>query len=231
MPATDPWHRVTLIGIGVALMASGVYVAGESLREGQREAYLPATGAGQTPSIPVESGVFRRATKALTYEAAPTAPNTQRSLATYYGRRAYPGAPPTVPHPVEHDGSYGGKTCLTCHADGGFVPKLKAFTPVVPHPELISCLQCHVKVETTRQFGATRWQPVAPPAIHRAALPEGPPQIPHDLQMRENCLSCHAGPAAVPELQVSHPERVSCRQCHALLAEETSWIRPSSGSR
>ena len=41
-----------------------------------------------------------------------------------------------------------------------------------------------------------------------------PPVIPHKLFMRENCLSCHAGPSAPKEIRMSHPERVNCRQCH-----------------
>ena len=40
--------------------------------------------------------------------------------------------------------------------------------------------------------------------------------MPHSLQNRENCLACHAGPAAPIEIKVSHPERSNCRQCHAL---------------
>jgi cytochrome c-type protein NapB len=47
-------------------------------------------------------------------------------------------------------------------------------------------------------------------------MPASPPPIPHALQMRENCRACHAGPGAVAELRTTHPERVTCRQCHAL---------------
>ncbi len=38
--------------------------------------------------------------------------------------------------------------------------------------------------------------------------------IPHDLQLRGNCLACHGGPAAVAEIRTAHPERANCRQCH-----------------
>ncbi len=41
-----------------------------------------------------------------------------------------------------------------------------------------------------------------------------PPMIPHQLQMRESCVSCHAGPSAPKEIRVTHPERINCRQCH-----------------
>ena len=43
---------------------------------------------------------------------------------------------------------------------------------------------------------------------------QSPPAIPHDLQLRGNCLACHSGPAAVAQIRVAHPERADCRQCH-----------------
>ena len=46
------------------------------------------------------------------------------------------------------------------------------------------------------------------------ALSSSPPVIPHQIQLRENCLSCHAGPSAPKEIRVTHPERVNCMQCH-----------------
>jgi hypothetical protein len=49
-------------------------------------------------------------------------------------------------------------------------------------------------------------------------MPGSPPPIPHALQMRENCRACHAGPGAVSGLRTTHPERVTCRQCHGLAA-------------
>ena len=53
-----------------------------------------------------------------------------------------------------------------------------------------------------------------------AAFPGGPPMIPHQIQMRENCISCHAGPSAPKEIRVTHPERVNCRQCHLPMHQE-----------
>ena len=52
------------------------------------------------------------------------------------------------------------------------------------------------------------------PKRGRQAIPGGPLLIPHSLQMRENCLACHAGPQAVVEIKTSHPERQNCQQCH-----------------
>jgi hypothetical protein len=45
--------------------------------------------------------------------------------------------------------------------------------------------------------------------------------------MRENCRACHAGPGAVDVLRTTHPQRVSCRQCHALAAPAAeAFARP-----
>jgi hypothetical protein len=55
-----------------------------------------------------------------------------------------------------------------------------------------------------------------------------PPSIPHDLQLRGNCLACHMGPAAVAEIRTTHPERSDCRQCHVTLAaDEAPFERPT----
>ena len=49
--------------------------------------------------------------------------------------RAYPGAPPLIPHDVEPRKGL----CLTCHETG------IAGAPIVPHPTRDPlCLQCHV---------------------------------------------------------------------------------------
>jgi cytochrome c-type protein NapB len=210
--------RLVLIGLAVVLMGALVGIVGTVLRAGERDAVLLSVRAEPTPAIPFEAGVFRRQDRALDYAAMPAEPNTRRRLAVFYARRAYPGAPPVIPHRVE-DAQAGGKACLSCHADGGWAPKLGAYAPVVPHPELVSCRQCHVPETTKSLFRATTWTTTAPPSIRQAALPGSPPPIPHALQMRENCLACHGGPGAVAEIRTSHPTRVNCRQCHALGAD------------
>ena len=54
--------------------------------------------------------------------------------------RAYPGAPPLIPHDVEARKGM----CLTCHETG------VAGAPIVPHPTRDPvCLQCHVGQERT----------------------------------------------------------------------------------
>lgn len=211
-------NRLILIGCAAALIASTVYVAGESLIAGTGEVALTAAVSTEKPSIPIESGVFRREKKALAYKKLEDKPST-RSLADYYARRAFPGAPPSIPHQI-FDERRDGKSCLACHADGEYVPFLKAYAPVVPHPEMLNCRQCHVAGKQDQPaVTANTFQPEKPPAIHGAAMPGAPPPIPHTLAMRNNCLACHAGPSAPKEIRTTHPERVNCRQCHVAVKE------------
>jgi nitrate reductase (cytochrome), electron transfer subunit len=217
--------RYFLIGLVVLLMGALVAVVGQSLTAGQEPARVPPVEASAAPSLPTEAGMFQGAAKALDYAAMPREPNRKRTLAVFYARRAYPGAPPIIPHPVD-DRETSGRACLACHA-GGWTPRFDAYAPVTPHPEQTSCRQCHVPEETRRVFQATGWKTMAPPALRGAAMPGSPPPIPHGLQMRENCLACHAGPGAVDEIRTTHPERVSCRQCHALGVEPAeAFARP-----
>ena len=129
-------------------------------------------------------------------------------------RRAYDGAPPTIPHPDP------GAACAACHdADGQSVGE--RFAPASPHAGAAAedrterCRQCHVFVTTDGLFAANRF--IGLPQTLRAgsrAAPGAPPTIPHRLLMRERCLACHGGAGGRPEIRTSHPERERCRQCH-----------------
>lgn len=69
------------------------------------------------------------------------------------GTRAYPGAPPTVPHPRN-----GREGCLGCHgANGG--------SPIrTPHSDRVNCLQCHVEQASAAAFvGSTFAGPAGRP--------------------------------------------------------------------
>ena len=139
--------------------------------------------------------------------------STERTLNEYYSHRQYVGAPPYIPHTVEEaDGTK--PACLTCHAKGGWTEELKRTTPLTPHPEQISCRQCHVRMTTDTLLVASNWMSFPPPRLGRSHLPGAPPPVPHDLQMRGNCIACHVGPGAVTTIRVEHPSRGNCRQCH-----------------
>ncbi|MEE4241742.1 MAG: hypothetical protein V2I36_09750 [Desulfopila sp.] len=158
------------------------------------------------------------------YDSTPqgymSADSGDRNLIQYYSLRQYPGAPPRVPHPVEPSFSDKAPNCLSCHGSGGFSPEHGKFIPVTPHPEKESCRQCHVpQPDTDNTFVKHDWQSISPPRLGVSALGGSPPVIPHSLQLRENCISCHTGPGAVVEIRVEHAARGNCRQCHMVLLQ------------
>ncbi len=207
--------RLGIISLFVLLFIAFIAIWNYSYYSGLKEAYIPIENNHPVPVIPSETGVFERAEFALDYIDMPVDEKYQRSLAAYYKNRAYSGAPPSIPHPVKEEMSMGGNSCLQCHQNGGFVEKFDAYAPVAPHPEMINCRQCHVAELTRTTFKETNFSGfIAPITGVNNALPGSPPVIPHQIQMRENCLSCHAGPSAPKEIRVSHPERINCRQCH-----------------
>jgi cytochrome c-type protein NapB len=138
--------------------------------------------------------------------------STERTLDEYYSRRLYLGSPPFIPHKIEH--AEDKLECLTCHARGGWTEELKRNTPLTPHPENVYCRQCHVIMTEANLFVSNDWFSLAPPPLGRSHLPGAPPPIPHDLQMRGNCVACHVGPGTVTAIRVEHPSRGNCRQCH-----------------
>lgn len=219
--------RAAFIGICAILIGAAIYVIGESVREGrlgERTIREAARAEVADRDIAQEAGVFRFSRNALSIAAQPASSDRSRNLASFYRRRAYLGAPPVIPHTVKADMDRGGTSCLACHETGGFASEFKTFAPVTPHPELVSCRQCHVPATTEVLFRETRWESVSPPALKRSVLPGSPRQIPHGLQLRENCLACHGGSGAAREIRVSHPERVNCRQCHVAVQEDTVWV-------
>lgn len=185
-----------------AICLSGAFVA------------LPATAAPDIPQGFDADGekIFNR------YNDTPLAvmsgTDGRRTLNTYYELRQYPGSPPWVPHDVAPSFKGDNVKCLSCHGNGGYDANLDAFAPVTPHPEYENCSQCHVPQLTTENFVETNWQSIPPPLLGRSAMGGSPPPIPHSLQIREDCIACHTGPAAVAEIRVEHGSRGNCRQCH-----------------
>lgn len=248
----DP-TRLVAIGSAVVFMVVTMVVFfpwGRSSDPGR----LPVVSAAHPDPIPAEALVFRLG--AGDVAVAPDAdlrPGAQvRTLATYRTLRAYPGAPPRVPHGLTEE-EFRGTLCNSCHQRGGFVERFGRYAPVTPHPEYAECLQCHAAdamrvgiamgaantdrtdvvcrqchVDPDRpppSLVALNWVPRSWPGKAFRALPEGPPVIPHDLQLRGNCLACHSGPGAVREIRTSHPERANCRQCHLTVETETAFVR------
>ena len=207
--------RLGIISLFIILCIAFITLWNYSYYQGQEEAYIPIENNRPIPIIPSETGVFQRSEFALDYANMPVDENHQRSIKSYYNNRAFYGAPPSIPHEVESERNMGGNSCLKCHENGGYTDKFKAYAPVTPHPEMVNCRQCHVPQNTETLFKATNFEKGTIPLVGvNNALAGSPPVIPHQLQLRENCLACHAGPSTPKEIRVSHPERVNCRQCH-----------------
>lgn len=208
-----------MIVMVILLMISLVLILGKSFEQGNEEAVISMTNGASvaaqvTPmaAIKAERGVFRGIDQASRFIGK--AGGSTLQLTDYYARRAFPGAPPFIPHQVATTMDSDFQSCLGCHEKGGFATPFNAYSPITPHPELSNCRQCHVTQTNLDAFVPIHWQTLDPPALGRAVLPGGPPPMPHDLQMRENCSACHSGPAAPAAIRTSHPERLYCRQCH-----------------
>jgi hypothetical protein len=130
-------------------------------------------------------------------------------------RRAYDGAPPVIPHPRL------GASCIECHtATGKSVPD-RGYAPANPHAlttglsHTANCRQCHVFRASEELFQPSEFTGLSQSLHPGDRLYEhAPPVMPHSVFMRENCVACHSGPSARPEIRCSHPERARCTQCH-----------------
>lgn len=144
-------------------------------------------------------------------------------------RRAYDGAPPTIPHHVKQSAA---AECMACHGEGLRLGKLQA--SIIPHDNFTNCTQCHVPdMEGLGDFPGSQQPPGSknalppdprakgntftgtfPPRKGERAWDIAPPVIPHGTFMRQSCLSCH-GPTGSDPMRSTHPERQNCTQCHA----------------
>ncbi len=138
----------------------------------------------------------------------------QQALADRAAARAFDGAPPTIPHPVEQQTD---ANCLACHGQGMKIGE--RFASRMSHSPLTNCTQCHVAT-TSFPFESVR-EPIDSDfvGVYRAGAGErawtgAPPAIPHTTWMRQDCASCH-GLIARPGLRTTHIWRTNCTQCHA----------------
>jgi cytochrome c-type protein NapB len=209
--------------------------------------------AAPAESIAAEAQVFRTRPSMMAIEPATRREREAhpRTLKTFRYLRAYPGAPPRIPHgftPTE----FRTGACQTCHERGGYSRRFAAYVPVTPHPEMGICLQCHALDEAVTGISlpssdpnsrcpqchglggspppydtVLQWRTTSWPQLSRRTANRSPPPIPHVLQGRGNCLPCHAGPGAVAEIRTTHPERADCRQCHvAFQIQAGEFTRP-----
>jgi nitrate reductase cytochrome c-type subunit len=210
---------------------------------------VAAPGA-PAPGIPAEALVFRTrpGAAAAGSDALRRDGAHRRDLASFRALRAYPGAPPRVPHGLT-GAEFLATGCNACHERGGFSPRFASYAPMTPHADQGDCLQCHavedalvgrllpaggrdaechqchLPGERTAEFIPLDWRAAAWPEQARARVDGSPPAIPHGLDTRGNCLACHMGPGAVQEIRTSHPDRADCRQCHVLAVETGHFTR------
>lgn len=213
----------------ILLMISAIVIFDLSIRQSTVSATVVSAEATElVPTNMMETEVFNL--QDLAYEFKEMQPiASEKTLKEYYKNRAYDGAPPLIPHPLLSEKGIGGKTCLQCHASGGYVERFKAFAPITPHPDFVNCNQCHVPKKTDKLFVSSQFKRSVPKRIGSGVLDGSPPPIPHDFQVRGSCLSCHGSPSAAKEIRVSHPERVNCLQCHAPTNNRLiTWERKST---
>lgn len=135
-------------------------------------------------------------------------------------RRAYNGAPPQIPHPIDQIQT---QQCVACHWEGMRVEDRVA--DPMSHGMHANCTQCHVVSDGPVPGPSLADGPpmdnsfvgLEAPTAGATAWPGAPPVIPHATHMRERCSSCHGVWAT--GIQSSHPWRQSCTQCHAPSAE------------
>ena len=145
----------------------------------------------------------------------PDAAELARLLAVRETRRAYAGAPPTVPHPVDQVQS---ASCLACHGTPTRIGPRDV--PQMSHAPHSQCIQCHAPSggpggdAFSRPVVANGFAGLPPSTRGTRAHAEAPPTLPHGTHMRQNCLSCH-GPGGSSALKTPHPQQSSCLQCHA----------------
>ncbi|TFG48971.1 MAG: hypothetical protein E4H38_05640 [Gemmatimonadales bacterium] len=263
---STPDRRSTGIALRLYLTASAITAAVAAVVLMKRASAAlerePAPGAVVLLSAPAEpiraeAQVFRTSPGMLAIEPATERERSAhpRTLATVRYLRAFPGAPPRIPHPLTAD-EFRTDACRTCHERGGFSVRFAAYVPVTPHPERGLCLQCHVGVDSVigaaapdpdpnarcpqchgpsggpvKAGASATWATTVWPRLPQLVEGRDPPPIPHDLQFRENCLTCHGGPGAVAEIRTKHPEWANCRQCHVTLDPSAeSYTRPVSDS-
>jgi cytochrome c-type protein NapB len=139
-----------------------------------------------------------------------------RSLAARSERRPYAGAPPVMGHSIDFGGTL---DCMECHDVGRRIGKRVARP--MSHQPLSNCTQCHTPGAKPDPFTdlSPPW-PVASTFLGMESAgtgsrlgPGAPPTIPHTLQLRVRCLSCH-GEFGYDGLRTDHPFRAQCTQCH-----------------
>lgn len=218
---------VTLVGLFTGLRENAseaaTYLAGQSAASSagpapKARSYADERRGGFGPNARLNDGAFKRLADdrpGVFDEVKQRDEDRQQALDRRHARRAYDGAPPTIPHKI---GQLAVPDCLGCHETGARVAGHTA--PRMSHPRYDNCTQCHVVGDDPRT-GADTPPPLAEntfvgapsPTRGERAWPGAPPTIPHGTLTRTDCGSCH-GVLGSAGLRSPHPSRQSCTQCH-----------------
>lgn len=142
----------------------------------------------------------------------------EKVLASRAERRAFDGAPPTIPHDIN---TMSVSSCMVCHSREATLMIDGKRPPAISHASYTSCTQCHVPADGLRRLTEQERLVVGSafdgreaPGPGTRAFSGAPPTMPHPVFMRENCMSCH-GADRPQAIRSSHPQRQNCLQCHA----------------
>lgn len=161
-----------------------------------------------------------RVTAAPDSQTKPTPEQAAAAVALRARLRAYDGAPPVIPHPIDPLGS---AACASCH-DRGSDKIIAGVRPAeMSHPWITNCTSCHVPQQGPREASEAQEARLhvdntflgkPSPGSGCRAYQGAPPVMPHQVWMRQNCMSCH-GPGRDQAIRSTHPQRRNCLQCHA----------------
>lgn len=194
---------------------SQVTVADAKLIPAISYAEIANTPMGPTKSWQATPQSLPRAEYDLYAKIEPSEEEKEASSKLRSSRRAFNGAPPIIPHPVD---STTDAACYACHSGGVELAGLKA--SVMSHPFLGNCVQCHAPMapapfQTIDASVESSFVGLPAPKAGQRAYQGAPPTIPHSRWMRENCNACHGGPHGWAGMESTHPWRTNCTQCHA----------------
>ena len=133
------------------------------------------------------------------------------------------GQPNAVPHPITAD-----TNCMNCHGLGGVIPAPSSHASF----DQSMCTQCHQATLVEPVPAAEAGSTPSAAATPKPAGTGSPPAIPHPLQGRDNCLTCH-GEGGIKPYPADHADRpvASCQACHqagSKPAEATPTTEPTA---
>lgn len=221
------WHVGAAVAVAVAVV--GYFTATRDPPRASRVQAEPGARTAERMPAYSEMGERRRGPNADMYTTAfetltlgkpsllepvvQTEQDKQTALLARASRRAYDGAPPTIPHEVRQRDF---PDCLACHDKGAKVAS--KWAPRMSHARYDNCTQCHVPSVAPQPLppGApieNTFVGLTAPASGSRAWAGAPPTIPHPTLMRSECSSCH-GTGGLSGMRSTHPARQSCTQCH-----------------